>query len=249
MSYEKQNFKNGPVLTAEHLNNMEQGIEEAAVQTDWNQTDDTAPDFLKNKPFGDELVEIIPETEVVSEDLDGMFGTMLNPALFTGNESQLVIAFDGTEYVCDAIDSGEGYPIFGNMSLIGGDDTGEPFVVVVAPMYDLVMVGIPDLEPHLMSIFAIVAKKIDDKYVPSQTVLYINSANKNDVKYLYMDAACTIVATKADLVTDRAVSIKIGSLVAITPLTISLTYSFGLVVLYNDGDYLTYYTAEYEPTT
>ena len=23
------------------------------VQTDWNQTDDTAPDFLKNKPFGD----------------------------------------------------------------------------------------------------------------------------------------------------------------------------------------------------
>lgn len=66
MAYTKQNFEDGQVLTAEHLNKMEQGIADAA---DYNK--------LENRPFvenhtiewdgvTDGLLEIIPDTSSAS---------------------------------------------------------------------------------------------------------------------------------------------------------------------------------------
>lgn len=61
MAYKKQNFKNGQVLEAAHLNHMEEGIEQAMnnsgggggtfVQADYEQNDSTASDYIKNRPF------------------------------------------------------------------------------------------------------------------------------------------------------------------------------------------------------
>ena len=53
MTYEKQNFEDGQVLTAEHLNHMEQGIEDANNKesvTSWNDLTDRP--FGKNKSGG-----------------------------------------------------------------------------------------------------------------------------------------------------------------------------------------------------
>lgn len=54
MSYEKLGFVKGQTLKAEHLNHMEEGIANAggaSVQSDWNQTDENALDYIKNKPY------------------------------------------------------------------------------------------------------------------------------------------------------------------------------------------------------
>ena len=45
----------------------------SSVQSDWNQTDSSAAGFIKNKPFGDELVEIMSETEITGADMGGMY--------------------------------------------------------------------------------------------------------------------------------------------------------------------------------
>ena len=59
----------------------------ASVQSDWNQTDETAPDFLKNKPFGDVLTEIIPETEFVGELSDGVYTVYPDSSVFSFTET------------------------------------------------------------------------------------------------------------------------------------------------------------------
>lgn len=40
----------------------------ASVQTDWNQTDETAPDFLKNKPFYDEYNSVKFDSEITLDE-------------------------------------------------------------------------------------------------------------------------------------------------------------------------------------
>ena len=58
MAYEKQNFVDGNVLKAEHLNHMEEGIERASTQPDWNQNDETAADYVKNRTHYAEAVTV-----------------------------------------------------------------------------------------------------------------------------------------------------------------------------------------------
>lgn len=74
MAYTKQNFEDGQVLNAEHLNKMEDGIEAASVQTDWNQTDETAADFLKNKPFG-EMYGDTYANSMTEEEVEGLINS------------------------------------------------------------------------------------------------------------------------------------------------------------------------------
>lgn len=88
MSYNKTNWKTGDVISAEKLNNIEDGIAGAGAIPDWNQNDENADDYIKNRPFykGEEnIVTLIPETtitvtegEVYLEVEDG--GTVFNIA-------------------------------------------------------------------------------------------------------------------------------------------------------------------------
>lgn len=64
MSYEKQNFTSGQVLTAAALNHMEDGIANAGGAQSWND--------LKDKPFYEttEMVEILPELSATGQEGD-----------------------------------------------------------------------------------------------------------------------------------------------------------------------------------
>lgn len=166
----------------------------SSVQSDWNQTDDTAADFIKNKPFGDELVEIMPETEVVGVDEGGMFMYYLDVSLFTGDETQLKITFDGTEYDCEAYDL-YGNTAFGNGGLMGETDTGEPFLLAVNFEYALAVIAFADADAHAIGIVKLGVQPIDGKYLPDNC-LY------TDFTYLYRDPDTSDASnriTKAEL--------------------------------------------------
>ena len=143
-----------------------------SVQTDWNQADETAADFLKNKPFRETKVEIIPETEVTGADEGGVFVYYFSASGFAGNEERLLITLDGAEYEVAMFDSGHGFPVYGNLKYIGGLDTGEPFCLAVLVSDGIAGIYMDDGEPHTVKIGYNAIKKVDEKYLPGSIVLY-----------------------------------------------------------------------------
>ena len=111
MAYTKQNFEDGQVLKAEHLNHIEDGLSNIPIET--------AENF------------ILPTTDLtfeMNEDLGAPIALVnLNCELFDGHT--YTVNFAGTEYQCQCIGL-EGTVFMGNSIVVDGDDTGEPFTVV-----------------------------------------------------------------------------------------------------------------------
>lgn len=100
------------------------------VQSDWNQNDNTQPDYVKNRPFytGDPVETVLVEESTVSfTESDGMY-TAQFPSTFAATVGETYkVSWDGTVYECTCIDS-HGMTAIGNLSVVGaGSDTGEPF--------------------------------------------------------------------------------------------------------------------------
>ena len=139
------------------------------VQPDWNQNDDTQPDYVKNRPFytRDPVgTEIVPESTVVFSDISGIMGARW-PQNFDALEGQTyTISWDGTEYecVCTLVN---GTQALGNLAIIGtGSNTGEPFMFIKQGSW---MVGASDsaIEHTIgIKIYAAQIVKIDEKYLP-----------------------------------------------------------------------------------
>lgn len=223
------------------LNNGGGGGGGASVQSDWNQTDDTAADFIKNKPFGDFPAVILEEQELpYNEDEGGCVGLLDNP-INAGDV--LTVKYDGTEYVCEAAEL-NGWVAFGNFGLMGQEDTGEPFIAMVAG--ETVMFMPLDGASHMIGISAEIVQKLDDKYVANQAVFYVDSG------FLYKEIICATRVTKEELlqaVKKMPVVLSVAGINFIYPL-----YFFGnenyAEVLYNNGlDIGRVYTAEYTPET
>ena len=118
------------------------------VQSDWNQNDDTATDFVKNRPFYKETLEPVPlyetavELSLHSDDIVPFYGTNKIHDKITSADKYLV-RFDGVDYTCTAVKLNNGYGL-GNLSLLNGahfarpdcvgsserEDTGEPFCII-----------------------------------------------------------------------------------------------------------------------
>lgn len=252
MSYTKQNFEDGQVLTAQHLNNMEDGIKavsEEIADYSWND--------LKDRPFGDEMVEIMPETEVAGEydEFDEVYLSEIDTSLLTGDEETLFVTFDGVEYTCN-VNNDYGLPVYGNLAFFGMDDTGEPFLIT--PMLGCAYLA--DEEPHTVKITSVIVDKLDSKYVNVSADFYV-SANPKENDYIYTDSLLEKKATVAEV--QRAarrqavkVNVCIGTIVGsvCAPIFISWVNGFGEIVVRNwkatsGGSEVTFYTAEYTPET
>lgn len=164
----------------------------ASVQSDWNQTDAAAADFIKNKPFGDMETLILEEQELqYSAEEEGCFGFTLAPI---DEGSAVTVMYDGTRYDCTASSLAH-IIVFGNLSFFEmGDDTGEPFVCMYAE--GKVMVGAVDEDNHTVKITCKAPVKIANKYINAQTVFY---QSEDDKTYLYVDQECTVKATNNDV--------------------------------------------------
>lgn len=251
----------------EPITRMERFLKEygggsGGTQSDWNQTDSSAADFIKNKPFGDFPLEAIPETAVTGVDTDGMYSSELDATAFTGAEEKLVVVFDDVEYTCN-VHTIQGVPCFGNAMFMGGENTGEPFLIVVAPGILGVMLVMGDTQPHKVSILKYDTRKIAPKYVESFRKFYINTLSNEP--YIYYDVACSEKVTCQDFLDTakkspfQIVGTALGTeAYSSSPVCFDVFSHTGWakVVAYmytlESQDVpmlLTYYTAEYTPET
>lgn len=143
---------------------------QSGVQPDWNQNDETAPDYVKNRPFytGDSVETVLVEESTVTfAENSGLYEAGF-PSTFEATVGETYkVSWDGTVYECTCVLI-EGLPTIGNPSIMGaGSDTGEPFLMVVANGEGIQIITADTSASHTISISGMVAPavKIDPKYI------------------------------------------------------------------------------------
>ena len=151
------------------------------VQPDWNQNDDTQPDYVKNRPFyTGATVEtvLVEESTVEFAEHNGLYGAEF-PSTFEATVGETYkVSWDGSVYECTCVFIEEASGI-GNLSIVGaGSDTGEPFLMGVINGQGMIIYTRDTSDSHTISIsgFAGEVVKIDEKYLPE------NIATKSDVE-------------------------------------------------------------------
>lgn len=229
---------------------VQKALDDASIPSDWNQTDSSAADFIKNKPFGDSDGYILPEQEVPYDpENEGCLGFMDGEI----NEGDTVtVVYDGMSYVCTAVlDPNMGAVMFGNFSIIdAGDDTGEPFFAFA--MGTTVIFTSLDATSHIIGIISNVVKKLPAEYVEVRT-FYVSVSD--DDPYIYTDLALENKATKAEIIATAkiqnfrlAISAMGLPIIAMPVLSVPIyDQSDFKVYAFNDqsGEIKLYRTAEY----
>ena len=138
---------------------------------DWNQNDETASDYIKNRPFytGDPVENVLVEESTVT--FSNMNGTYLAdfPSAFEATIGETyTVSWDGTVYECTCVIV-QGDLVIGNLSIVdAGSDTGEPFFMNVFNGEAIEIYTTDTSASHTFSISGTVAPvvKIDRKYLP-----------------------------------------------------------------------------------
>lgn len=168
------------------LSKTESGTEwidppQSGVQPDWNQNDETQPDYIKNRPFytGDPVETVLVEESTVPfEDDGGMYMGQLESTFSATVGETYKVSWDGTTYECVCIEINNTLTI-GNLSIMdAGSDTGEPFIMGVNNGQGIEIYTADAAASHTISISVAVAQvvKIDEKYLPG------NLATKSEVE-------------------------------------------------------------------
>lgn len=156
-------------------------------QTDWNQNDSTAKDYIKNRPF---------YSSGIVEDtlLDGTFDnfTEIEPGVYLDiQESSLIfeegktytVVFDGTSYSCISyyIPSDELHPVLGNASIVGEPGgNNEPFLILMGNGEVNISTNLTDASHTVkITVSEETIKKIDAKYLPDEIQVLPASVNEN----------------------------------------------------------------------
>ncbi len=146
-------------------------ISKFVIPADWNQNDETAPDYIKNRPFytGDPVESVILEETTFSDFSNKQYS--IGTGLFTLVEGKTYrVTWDGTDYECVGKNY-SGYIMIGNNKIYAYDgtdetDTGEPFAIEIGASDGCIYTT--DNNSHTVKIalleFEIV--KIDEKYIP-----------------------------------------------------------------------------------
>ena len=139
--------------------------------SDWNQNNETASDYIKNRPFytGVPVETVLVEESTVSfADNDGIYAAQFPSKFIPTVGETYKVYWDGIVYECICVDV-KGMPCLGNLSILGvGSDTGEPFAMAVYTGKGI-LIGTEDASvSHTISISGLVTKisKIDIKYLP-----------------------------------------------------------------------------------
>ena len=182
------------------------------VQPDWNQNDETQPDYVKNRPFytGDPVETVLVEESTVTfVENSGLYVTEF-PSTFAATVGETYkVYWDGTVYECTCVDS-HNTPIIGNLSITGdGSDTGEPFVMGILNGQGITIVTADTSASHTVSISGVVQEvvKIDPKYLPDT----VATKSEVEVAQTTANAAQTTAEnaqTTADTALDRADTAK-----------------------------------------
>ena len=139
-------------------------------QADWNQNDETAADYVKNRPFytGDPVETVLVEESTIEFTEDAGLYVADFPLTFEATAGETYkVSWDGTVYECICVDF-KGSLGIGNFSIIGaGSDTGEPFIIAISHDFGS-RIGTADTSAsHRFSISRVDVPvvKIDKKYL------------------------------------------------------------------------------------
>ena len=145
------------------------------VQPDWNQNDETAQDYVKNRPFytGDLVEAVLVEESTASFVDDGGLYVSEFQSTFEATVGETYkVSWDGTVYECTCVRAG----VIGNLSILGGgSDTGEPFIMIIRGG-DVSRIFTADTsDSHTFSISGIVQEivKIPGKFIDKDASGYI----------------------------------------------------------------------------
>ena len=162
------------------LSKTESGTEwrdppQSGVQSDWNQNDETAPDYVKNRPFytGDLVETVLVEESTISfaDQGNGSYGAQVQSTFVATVGEAYKVYWDGSAYECTCVAVSESSLLFiGNLSIVGmGSDTGEPFIIGVFNGEGFQIATTNTSASHTFSISGFVQEvvKIDEKYLPT----------------------------------------------------------------------------------
>ena len=148
----------------------------STTQPDWNQNDETQPDYIKNRPFYTgapvEVETVLVEESTVSfaDTGYGYIGQIRSTFVPTIGETYKV-TWDGIDYECTCIETG-GNPALGDINILFGepDPSGEPFLISSFNSGVLNIIAVDTSASHT---FSIVSRKsvtpvikINPKYLP-----------------------------------------------------------------------------------
>ena len=148
------------------------------VQPDWNQNDETQPDYVKNRPFytGNTVEPVLVEESTVSfAPADGGYSGQLESTFSPTFGETYKVSWDGTVYECTCVNLGNLH-FFGNLSIMNeGPDTGEPFIMIAENGQRIGIWTTDTSASHTLSIsgFAQEVVKIPAKYIDKNSSGYI----------------------------------------------------------------------------
>lgn len=151
---------------------------QSGVQPDWNQNDETQPDYVKNRPFytGDPVDAVLVEESTASFiPADGVYVGLLESTFSATVGETYKVSWDGTVYECVCVNFYDG-AVIGNLSLMGeGSDTGEPFIMMVYNGQGIEIYTADASASHTFSISGMVEPvvKIPAKFIDKDASGYI----------------------------------------------------------------------------
>lgn len=178
------------------------------AKADWNQNDENAIDYVKNRTHYDnsQFIEVVPEQSVTKQYayntpwglLHYDTASVANMTLKTSVKYKVVL--NGVEYFTECKD-GDSNPYFGNHAVLNqnGVNTGEPFIVTVGEVNALAWYGEYG-ETITLAIYEQQGDlvQLDEKFIPDTIArtdyVHENFALKSDVK----DVDLSAYETKAD---------------------------------------------------
>ena len=151
---------------------------------DWNQNDETAPDYIKNRTHWAEDPVTVTEVTMEETTFDGFdeFGTYQAFGAYNFvNGAECVVTWDGVEYTCIAEEinlEGGTYITMGNPAILdieeNAEDNGQPFGIVYVHEYGMMILLSNNIEAtsHSMKITSTITTqeihKLDDKYIDAE---------------------------------------------------------------------------------
>ena len=171
---------------------------QSGVQPDWNQSDNTAPDYVKNRPF----YESISLTAFLEEQQINFSSSFTIPNSIVQGKTYF-IHWDDTEYTIEAT----GKDIFGDGSiLVPYLEQADGLFTIEGSVMDAADKGI-----HNVAIYTteLSLKKIDEKFIPD-TIARKDSVVRS-VCGGYPDSNGNVNVNYDDLVGNKPTNIKDGS--------------------------------------
>lgn len=217
----------------------------SSVQSDWNQTDETAADFIKNKPFGEIPVVIVEEQDAefpYDENVGGNCATFECGVEIVDGDI-LSVSLDGVKTKTTAVVLGAGAPpYFGNLSAMGipgQNDTGEGYVGTY--MGGMLMVIAFEGERHRVSIDKVNVEELDSIYIPKKQKVYIGSGD-----YLYEDIDLTVKLDKGKLSSIENIIVSEG-VQTFVPVAYEPMDYYDRLGIFLGGEIAFFHTSEYTP--